>query len=96
MAAISFIEVLESLLNHMVDWSPDQNEARLTFSEFQNMLLVNDYTSSLRKQRELWHMVISQNLGRDVTPNKRGAMLVMIINVKLVRTFIAGAKLSKR
>lgn len=96
MAGISFIEVLESLLNHMVDWSPDQNEARLAFSEFQNMLLVNDYTSSLRKQRELWHMIISQGLGRDVTPNTRGAMFVMIINVKLVRTFIAGAKLSKR
>lgn len=95
MAGISFIEVLESLDQHQ-EWGPEQNEARLDFGQFQNMLLTEDYTSCLRKQRELWHMISSQELGKEITQNKRGALPIMIVNVKLLRAYVRGAKTKRK
>lgn len=90
-AKIHLKTVLELLIEHM-DWT-DANilQGRCTFAQFQSVCVSYDITDRVRKQKEMWHMLKSLELAKDVTPPKAGAMEIYIVNVGAVKGFLKGA-----
>lgn len=89
-AKIKFKTVLEQLINYM-DWADVELQERCTFAQFQAMCVSYDITDRVRKQKELWHMLKTLELARDVTAQRAGALEVYIVNVGAIKAFLRGA-----
>ena len=89
-AKIKFKAVLEQLIRYM-DWDNVELQERCTFAQFQAMCVSYDITDRVRKQKELWHMLKTLELARDVTAQRAGALEVYIVNVGAIKAFLRGA-----
>lgn len=89
-AKIKFKTVLEQLIRYM-DWADVELQERCTFAQFQAMCVSYDITDRVRKQKELWHMLKTLELARDVTAQRAGALEVYIVNVGAIKAFLRGA-----
>ena len=89
-AKIKFKTVLEQLIRYM-EWENVELQERCTFAQFQAMCVSYDITDRVRKQKELWHMIKTLELARDVTAQRAGALEVYIVNVGAIKAFLRGA-----
>lgn len=89
-AKIKFRTVLEQLIRYM-EWENVELQERCTFAQFQAMCVSYDITDRVRKQKELWHMIKTLELARDVTAQRAGALEVYIVNVGAIKAFLRGA-----
>ena len=88
-AKIEFRKVLQLMIQHM-DWQDVELQEKINFAQFQSVLVTYDITDRLRKQKELWHMISSLGLARDISPDRPGALEVYLVNVGAVKAFLMG------
>ena len=89
-AKIEFRKVLELMITHM-DWENVELQGKINFAQFQSVLVSYNITDRVRKQKELWHMIRSLGLARDISPDRPGALEVYLVNVGAVRAFLTGS-----
>ena len=89
-AKIEFKKVLELMIKHM-DWQNIELQEKINFAQFQSVLVSYDITDRLRKQKELWHMIGSLGLAKDLSQDRPGALEVYLVNVGAVKAFLLGS-----